>query len=69
MLLLWMIGRSLHEQIGRGDFLAIYLASGVVGSVASLTNMVLRNMLHTSSLGASGAVTGILAAFCTINPE
>ena len=69
MLLLWMVGLSLHEQIGRGDFLAIYVASGVFGGVASLTNMVLRNMLHTSSLGASGAVAGILAAFCTVNPE
>lgn len=69
MLLLWIIGPSLHEQVNRGEFLAIYLSSGVVASVVSLTNMVLRNMLHTCSLGASGAVSGILAAYCTINPH
>ncbi len=69
MLLLYLIGTSLHEQIGRGDFLALYISSGVIGSVASLSNMVLRNVLYSSSLGASGAVIGVFAAFCTINPE
>jgi rhomboid-like protein len=69
MLLLWLIGTSLHEQIGRGDFLALFISSGVIGSVASLTAMVLRGVLYSSSLGASGAVIGIFAAFCTINPE
>jgi rhomboid-like protein len=69
MLLLWIVGNNLVEQIGRGDFLALYISSGVVGSVASLTSLVLRNVLISSSLGASGAVAGVVAAFCTINPE
>ena len=69
MILLFLIGTTLHEQIGRGNFLALYISSGVVGSVASLTSIVFRGILYSSSLGASGAVLGILAAFCTINPE
>jgi rhomboid-like protein len=69
MLLLWLVGTPLHEQIGRGDFLAIYTASGVLSSVASLSVSVFRNIWITSSMGASGAVIGVVAAYCTINPE
>jgi rhomboid-like protein len=69
MILLFFIGTTLHEQMGRGDFLALYISSGVLGSVVSLISMVSRGILISSSLGASGAVSGIFAAFCTINPE
>lgn len=65
---LWLVGISLHEDVGRGYFLAMYLSSGVVGSVLSLSNMVLRNVF-SSSLGASGAILGVFAAYCTINPR
>jgi rhomboid-like protein len=69
MIVLYLVGTTLHEQIGRGEFLALYISSGVFGSVASLISMVLRGVLISSSLGASGAVSGIFAAFCMINPE
>lgn len=69
MFMLWFVGGYLVEQVGRGNFLGIYLASGVVGSVVSLTNVVMRGVLYSSSLGASGAIAGIAAAYCTINPE
>jgi rhomboid-like protein len=69
MIVLYIVGTNLHEQLGRGDFLALYISSGVVGSVASLISMGLRGILVSSSLGASGAVSGVFAAFCMINPE
>lgn len=58
-----------HDDIGRGNFLAIYLCSGVLGSFASLSYCVLRSGFHVSSLGASGAMAGILGAWCTVNSE
>ncbi|EON67445.1 hypothetical protein W97_06699 [Coniosporium apollinis CBS 100218] len=66
MVLFMVIGPKLHEEIGRGNFLALYLAAGTLGSFASLTYHVLLRRFITSSLGASGAVYGILAAWCLI---
>ncbi|KAK2760913.1 hypothetical protein FQN54_002155 [Arachnomyces sp. PD_36] len=67
MLGLWLIGTKLHEDVGRGDFMAIYLASGVFGSLTSLATNVMSNKLTVTSLGASGAVCGVLTAWCILH--
>ncbi|KAK2753434.1 hypothetical protein FQN55_003563 [Onygenales sp. PD_40] len=67
MLILWFIGTRLHSEIGRGDFLSLYLASGVFASLTSLTAHVLQNKLIVTSLGASGAIAGVVAAWCMIH--
>ncbi|KAJ5820561.1 Peptidase S54 rhomboid, partial [Penicillium riverlandense] len=64
MLVLTFMGTRVHDELGRGNFLAIYLASGVVGSMMSLTNFVLLGQLGMSSLGASAGTSGIVAAWC-----
>lgn len=59
MAVLYYVGSRLHDDIGRANFLAIYLSSGVMGYVAGL-------MLHgvsVASLGASGAVLGVTSAY------
>ncbi|TKA56753.1 hypothetical protein B0A49_09499 [Cryomyces minteri] len=58
-----------HEDVGRANFLAIYLASGVVGSLASLSFFVALRAWAVYSLGSSGAGCGIVAALCLINPR
>ncbi|SPQ18848.1 cf9ae228-55c8-42a2-b1c0-81a5fbbe8894 [Thermothielavioides terrestris] len=63
MAILWFLGVRLHDDIGRGPFLATYFASGAVGSLGMLTWAVLRNRLDLCSLGASGAVYGVGAAY------
>ncbi|KAF4632418.1 hypothetical protein G7Y89_g5706 [Cudoniella acicularis] len=63
MFILWFAGTRLHEDVGRANFLAIYMCSGVLGSFASLTSFVIRNSFVSSSLGASGAVSGVIAAY------
>ena len=69
MTLLWLLGTRLHEDIGRGDFLAIYIFAGVFGSTLSLTSFLMRNVLVSSSLGASGSVAGIVGAYCALHPK
>ncbi|KAK5162610.1 hypothetical protein LTR04_003285 [Oleoguttula sp. CCFEE 6159] len=66
---LWFIGTRLHEDVGRANFVAIYLASGVVGSLASLSFFVALRAWAVYSLGSSGAGCGIVAALCLINPR
>ncbi|KAH8778171.1 hypothetical protein F5882DRAFT_407947 [Hyaloscypha sp. PMI_1271] len=64
---LWFVGTRLHEEVGRANFLAIYMSSGAIASFTSLTSWVLRNNLVSSSLGASGAICGIIAAYLCLN--
>ncbi|KAI0404472.1 hypothetical protein F4802DRAFT_567182 [Xylaria palmicola] len=63
MTCLWMFGTRIHDEIGRGNFLALYFASGAVGFAASLSHLVLWRGLQSTSLGASGAIYGLIAAF------
>ncbi|KAL1890160.1 hypothetical protein Sste5346_008453 [Sporothrix stenoceras] len=60
---LWFIGVRLHDEIGRPAFLQTYFSSGLIAFLASLTNIVLRNNLHLTTLGASGAIYGITTAY------
>ncbi|CAG8036573.1 unnamed protein product [Penicillium salamii] len=64
MMVLALMGTRVHDEIGRGNFLAIYFASGAMGSIFSLTRSVLLGHLGMTSLGASAATSGIVAAWC-----
>ena len=63
MAIIWFIGTKLHDEIGRGNFLALYMSSGVIASLSSLSFFVLSKTYVTSSLGASGPACGIIAAY------
>lgn len=58
MLGLWWLGGPLEAALGRVRFLALYLLSGLAGS--ALTYLVAEP--HEASLGASGAIFGLLGA-------
>jgi len=61
MLALWMLGQILEPMLGRGRFLALYLISGFGGSVA-----VAVIAPGSVTVGASGAVFGLMAALLII---
>ncbi|KAF3906860.1 P-beta [Orbilia brochopaga] len=69
MLALFFLGTTLCDQIGRGNFLALYVASGATSSFASLALNVFRRRFHVYGLGASGAVFGVVGAYATLNPD
>ncbi|MFD0274985.1 rhomboid family intramembrane serine protease [Kitasatospora sp. NPDC127111] len=58
MLVLWMLGPTLEAALGRLRFLALYLLSGLAGSAFAF--LVAGDGMR--SLGASGAVFGLLGA-------
>jgi rhomboid-like protein len=60
---LWMVGTAFYDDVGRGDFLATYVTTGSMGFLGTLTWTVLRNQLHLTALGASGAVYGLVGAY------
>ncbi|WP_193597450.1 rhomboid family intramembrane serine protease [Microbacterium sp. YJN-G] len=61
MLALWMLGQILEPMLGRGRYIALYLISGFGGSVA-----VAVIAPGTSTVGASGAIFGLMAALLII---
>lgn len=69
MLTLLLFAPSLHEDIGRANFLAIYLASGLIGSWFSMTTYLARGILYTSHQGASGSTYGIVAAYLYLHRD
>lgn len=63
MLPIWAFGILLHEELGRADFLALYLGCGALGFAGSLVTYTLRGWLTATSLGASGVTHGLCAAY------
>ncbi|WP_405752242.1 rhomboid family intramembrane serine protease [Streptomyces sp. NBC_00012] len=62
MYALWNLGRVVEEQLGRARYLALYLLSALGGSV-----LVCLIAPFTGTVGASGAIFGLGAAFYVIN--
>ncbi|MEU0369408.1 rhomboid family intramembrane serine protease [Streptomyces sp. NPDC006283] len=58
MLLLWWLGGPLEQALGRVRYLALYLISGLAGG--ALTYLIAAP--NQGSLGASGAIYGLLGA-------
>jgi len=66
MLFLWVFGDNVEDRLGRGRFLAFYLLTGVVGNYVH----VLANPSSTiPTIGASGAVAGVLGAYFLAFPR
>ena len=63
MYVLWALGSVLESVIGHIRYLGIYLLSAVAGNAAVLlTADPLNNSWYTATVGASGAVFGLLGA-------
>ncbi|RAL63867.1 hypothetical protein DID88_003510 [Monilinia fructigena] len=63
MTLLAILGVQLHDEIGRANFLALYFTTGAVSSFSSLAWWVWKKAFITTTLGASGAICAVIAAF------
>lgn len=66
MLYLWIFGNNLEEQLGRVRFLLFYLACGVL---AALAQWYFAPMSEIPSLGASGAIAGVMGAYILRYPR
>ena len=62
MYTLWIFGQILERMLGRGRFLALYLLSGLAGSLGVL----FLADPYQAVVGASGAIFGLMGAFLVI---
>jgi len=63
MISLWFLGPPLEALLGRVRFIAVYLVAALLGSVA----VVLFAGEHSQTLGASGAIFGLLGALLILS--
>jgi membrane associated rhomboid family serine protease len=60
MLFMWIFGNNVEDQLGHFKFLFFYLACGVL---AGLTQWFFSVQSEVPSLGASGAIAGVMGAY------
>jgi membrane associated rhomboid family serine protease len=70
MLYLWVFGDNLENRLGHARYLFFYLVCGVLASLAHVFATVATdgNML-IPSLGASGAISGVLGGYMLLFPR
>ena len=65
MLFLWVFGDNVEHRIGHVLYLVFYL---VVGVIASLAQILTNTSSVIPTLGASGAISGVLGAYLVMFP-
>jgi membrane associated rhomboid family serine protease len=66
MLFLWIFGDNVEHRAGPLLYLAVYLAAGLIGSAAQILS---DPTSPIPSLGASGAISGVLGAYLVLFPR
>ncbi|MEL7074629.1 MAG: rhomboid family intramembrane serine protease [Cyanobacteria bacterium J06648_1] len=66
MLYLWIFGNNIEEQLGKTKFLVFYISCGIV---AVMAQWFFSAMSSVPSLGASGAIAGVMGAYILKFPQ
>ncbi|WP_414526346.1 rhomboid family intramembrane serine protease [Nodularia chucula] len=66
MLFLWVFGNNIEEKLGRAKYLLFYLSCG---ALASLAQWFFAQDSTIPSLGASGAIAGVMGAYILRFPQ
>lgn len=66
MWFLWIFGDNVEDRFGHVGYAALYLASGVLASVAHLAAGPASTV---PTIGASGAIAGVMGAYMVLHPH
>jgi membrane associated rhomboid family serine protease len=70
MLFLWIFGDNLEHRMGRFRYLLFYLATGLMASLAHVfSTFTFGDNPYIPSLGASGAISGVLGGYLVLFPK
>jgi membrane associated rhomboid family serine protease len=70
MLFLWIFGDNLEHSLGRARYLIFYLVTGLIASLAHvISTFVFGDNPFIPSLGASGAISGVLGGYLVLYPK
>jgi membrane associated rhomboid family serine protease len=66
MLFLWIFGDNVEDYLGHFTYLVFYLMSGLA---AAATHILLNQSSRLPSIGASGAIAGVMGAYFILYPR
>jgi membrane associated rhomboid family serine protease len=66
MLSLWIFGDNVEDRLGHGRYLAFYLAAG---TAASLAHLWADPSSPVPTIGASGAIAGVMGGYLVLYPH
>lgn len=70
MLFLWIFGDNVEDDLGRGRYLIFYLACGLLAALAHVfSTFAFGGNPYIPSLGASGAISGVLGGYLLLHPH
>jgi membrane associated rhomboid family serine protease len=70
MLFLWIFGDNLEDEMGHGRYLFFYLLCGILAGLAHVFSTVFFGQdTLIPSLGASGAISGVLGGYMLMHPS
>lgn len=70
LLFLLVFGDNIEDRLGHGRYLLFYLLVGVLASLAHVySTALLGGNMRTPSLGASGAISGVLGGYLLLFPR
>jgi len=68
MWFLWIFGDNIEDDLGPVRYLVFYLLCGVLASLAHVAVSAGGPQADVPSLGASGAISGVLGAYLVVHP-
>lgn len=73
MLFLWIFGDNIEDRMGHVRYIIFYLVCGVLASLAHVVTTLMfatdPSSLLIPSLGASGAISGVLGGYLLLHPK
>src|ERR1043166_2485325 len=71
MLFLWIAGDNVEDRLGHLPYLLFYFLCGLAGSAVHIyvAKHLMTSMKDTETLGASGAISGVLGAYLVFFPK
>ncbi|HYE56010.1 MAG TPA: rhomboid family intramembrane serine protease [Chitinophagaceae bacterium] len=69
MMYLWVFGDNLENRLGHLRYLMFYLVTGIIASLVHVfTTQFMGHDMYIPSLGASGAISGVLGGYMLLYP-
>jgi membrane associated rhomboid family serine protease len=65
LLYLWIFGNNIEDLLGHGRFLVLYLACGLAAAAVQVAS---DPASYSATVGASGAISGVLGAYAVSYP-
>ena len=69
MWFLWIFGDNIEEDLGHGRYIAYYLLCGLLASLTHVVVSLGGPSAEIPSLGASGAISGVMGGYLLLHPQ